>query len=60
MNSNGLKAGPELYQKVRGGLIAKGTTLAAWCREHDCNPTNARSALVGAWIARKERPCANA
>lgn len=49
MNSNELKAGPELYQKVRGGLIARGTTLSAWCREYGYNPTNARSALVGGW-----------
>lgn len=55
MNSNDLKAGPELYQKVRGGLIARGTTLSAWCREYGYNPTNARSALVGGWNGPKGR-----
>ncbi|SFT99970.1 hypothetical protein [Halomonas saccharevitans] len=49
MNGNDVKPGQELYQQVRGGFISRGTTLAAWCREHGHNPTNARSALVGAW-----------
>lgn len=55
MNSNDVMPGPELYQKVRGGFIARGTTLAAWCRENGHNPTNARSALVGAWNGPKGR-----
>lgn len=55
MNSNDVMPGPELYQKVRGGFIARGTSLAAWCREHGHNPTNARSALVGAWNGPKGR-----
>lgn len=55
MNGNDVKPGPELYQQVRGGFIARGTTLAAWCREHGHNPTNARSALVGAWNGPKGR-----
>lgn len=49
MNGNEVKPGPDLYQQVRGGFIARGTTLTAWCREHGHSPTNARSALVGAW-----------
>lgn len=55
MNGNDVKPGPDLYQQVRGGFIARGTTLAAWCREHGHNPTNARSALVGAWNGPKGR-----
>lgn len=55
MKSNDIKPGPELYQKVRGGFIADGTTLAAWCREHGYSPTNARSALMGAWNGPKGR-----
>lgn len=40
---------PELYNQVRGGLVMKGTTLSAWCREHGYNPTNAKACLVGVW-----------
>jgi hypothetical protein len=55
MKSNDIKPGPELYQQVRGGFISSGTTLAAWCRDNGCNPTNARSALMGSWNGPKGR-----
>lgn len=55
MKGNDIKPGPELYQQVRGGFIAGGTTLAAWCRERGYSPTNARSALMGAWDGPKGR-----
>lgn len=55
MESNSVTPGPELYQQVRGGFVTRGTSLAAWCRQHGYNPTNARSALVGGWNGPKGR-----
>lgn len=49
MNINDFPPGKALYLQVRAGLIIQGLTLTGWCRERDINPTNARSALVGAW-----------
>jgi len=49
MNINGFAPGPDLYNRVRGGFVAQGTTLSEWCRNRKTSPTNARSALVGAW-----------
>lgn len=38
-----------LYNIVRAGFVAQGTTMGKWCRANDVNPTNARACLVGVW-----------
>ncbi len=49
MNINNISPSTDLYLAVRGGFITQGSTFAAWCRAKGVNPTNARSALIGAW-----------
>lgn len=55
MQINNLSPGPDLYRHVRAGFVAQGSTLTTWCRERNINPTNAKSALVGAWNGPKGR-----
>lgn len=55
MSIEALKPSKELYDQVRGGFVARNTSLTAWCREHGHSPTNARSALVGAWNGPKAK-----
>lgn len=49
MQNKQLSPSLNLYRHVRAGFIAQGSTITTWCRERGVNPTNARSALVGAW-----------
>lgn len=42
-----LEPGRQLYQMVRGALIARGAHLKGWCRENGVNETTARAALYG-------------
>lgn len=44
-----------LYLAVRSGFVAQGTTLTAWCRQREVNPSNARYALLGAWNGPKAK-----
>ena len=39
----------ELYNRVRGAFVAKGSSLKRWCQENGTHPSNARSALTGNW-----------
>ena len=39
----------DLHLQVRAGFVAQGTSLKAWCREHEITPSNARDALIGRW-----------
>ena len=55
MQTSDIKPGPDLYLQVRAGLILKGTTFGAWCRENGIRHTNAKAALVGAWNGPKGR-----
>jgi hypothetical protein len=55
MNINNFAPGPDLYRHVRAGFITQGSTLTEWCRKKGTSPTNARSALVGAWNGPKGR-----
>lgn len=41
------RPGRDLYDLVRGGLIQRGSSLAAWCDEAGESYSSARSALVG-------------
>lgn len=47
--SNSITPSAKLYDHVRAGFIAQGTTLTAFCRERNVAPANARCALVGSW-----------
>ncbi len=49
VNINDFAPSHNLYLRVRAGFVAQGLTLGGWCRERSINPTNARSALLGAW-----------
>lgn len=55
MNINNLEPNRRLYHTVRAGFVARGTTLTAWCRQHEVNPTNARATLIGVWDGPKGR-----
>lgn len=45
---NGIPApGRELHIAVRGALIARGTSFAAWCREHGVSRPWVWEALMG-------------
>jgi len=39
----------DLYNKVRAGFIARGTTLHSWCRSQEFSMGNARDCLLGTW-----------
>lgn len=39
--------GPVLHEAIMGGLRAKGTTLADWCRDEGITQTVARQATFG-------------
>lgn len=41
--------GRELLSRVRAGLVRRGTSLSAWCREHGVHRQNARDCLIGKW-----------
>ncbi|MCW8856080.1 MAG: hypothetical protein OQJ95_01870 [Kangiella sp.] len=49
VNSEGIQPSLDLYNKVKGAFISKGTTLTAWCRKNDLKVPNVRSALIGSW-----------
>lgn len=55
MRINEQEPGQELYLKVKAGFVMQGKTFTNWCRENDVNPTNAKSALIGAWNGPKGR-----
>ena len=55
MSTNSIQPSKELHLKVRAGFITQGSTLSAWCRKNNVNPTNARHALVGSWDGPKGR-----
>ncbi len=38
-----------LYQRVRGGFVAQGTSFNRWCDHHGIKRQNARKALLGQW-----------
>jgi hypothetical protein len=41
--------GPDLVRSVRAGFVMQGTTLGAYCRNHNIRLQHARSALLGGW-----------
>lgn len=55
MPINNLHPSKELYLKVRGGFVSRGTSLGAWCRQNNLQPANVRAALTGAWDGPKGR-----
>ena len=46
--------GQTLY-RVRGGLVARGTSLHRWCIENGEDTSNARRAIAGTWKGPKGR-----
>ena len=38
-----------LYNKVRGGFIAQGSSLSRWCAHIGINVQNAQACLIGTW-----------
>jgi len=55
MELNDLAPNKGLHRRIRAGFILKGTTFTAWCRQHEINENNARSANIGAWDGPKGR-----
>lgn len=49
MNVNNQIPGRELYNQVRGGFVAKGSSLSKWCRSNGIKPQNAIHCLMGTW-----------
>jgi len=45
----------EMYQKVKGGLIAKGDSVTAWCRRNGTSTSNLRQAFYGSWNGEREQ-----
>lgn len=43
----------DLVQRVRAGLILRGTSLTAWARKHNTDSANVRHALAGSWAGPK-------
>ena len=48
-------ASPDLYRSVRGALVAKGTTLNAWCIAKGVNRQTVEKALKGERHSKKGR-----
>jgi len=44
-----------LVQQVRAGFILRGTTMSAWARQHNLDPSTVRQALYGTWSGPKGR-----
>lgn len=44
-----IEPGADLYNRVRAGFIACGTSFNKWCQEHGVHRQNARLCLLGAW-----------
>lgn len=55
MNSNCTAPSLDLYNMVRAGFVARGTTLHGWCRSQGISMGNARDCLLGAWNGPKGR-----
>lgn len=49
------RTGVEIYQKVKGGLIAKGDSVTAWCKRHGTSTSNLRQAFYGSWNGQRAR-----
>lgn len=45
----------QLYAKVRGAFVSRGTSLATWCRENDVDRLAARNALLCKWYGPKSK-----
>lgn len=45
----------DLFNKVKGGFVAQGTTLTGWCRDNGSHLANARICLIGSWDGPKAR-----
>ncbi len=55
MDINEFIPGKNLYHEVRGGFVAHGTSLNAWCKTRGISRPNAVLALMGVWDGPKGR-----
>ncbi len=46
-------AGTDLYNAIRAALVARGTSLNAWCKSHGVNRQTAEKALKGERFGRR-------
>lgn len=49
----------EMYQKVKGGLIAKGDSVTAWCKRNGTSVSNLRQAFYGSWNGERAKELRN-
>lgn len=49
------RMGVAIYQKVKGGLIAKGDSVTAWCKRQGTSTSNLRQAFYGSWDGERAR-----
>ncbi len=59
MNINDIKPGEELYNKVRAGFIAHGSSLNKWCSDHGVHRQNATAVLKGMYDGPKGKALKN-
>lgn len=45
----------ELHNRVKGGFIAQGLSLTAWCKNNGVKPSNIKQCLIGAWDGPKAK-----
>ena len=48
-NANISEDRKKLHSKIRGGLVARGTSFTAWCKERGVKHQNAYQAVMGVW-----------
>lgn len=49
----------EIYQRVKGGLIAKGDSVTAWCKRNGTSTSNLRQAFYGSWNGERAKELRN-
>lgn len=43
------------FNHIKGAFVAQGISFSEWCRNNNVTPSNAKSALIGAWDGPKAR-----
>jgi len=49
----------QLYKKIRGAFIGKGTSFNKWCIANNFRRQNASAAILGTWIGPKATEITN-
>ena len=55
METNTYLPSRDLYNKVRAGFVAQGSSLSQWCKAKGMNTQNALSCLTGTWDGPKAK-----